>query len=287
MKIVNSTDIIEQKYGPEKAIEMLAEAGFEGIDYVMGADVYQDDYKDYVSRLLSASSKYGIPFVQAHGPICKYQLDDKAARDEFMFQAKRAIEVAGMLGAKNIIFHPMRVAKGNHEDQLKINLGEYSPLIPYAKQAGVKIAIENMCNYKINEFGEPVKHVCKNAEEHARYIDAFCDDTVTACLDTGHAACSAEEPCEFARVLGKRLTALHIHDNDGMGDLHTIPYNQKIKFDPLLTALADIDYKGDFTLECIYYIREIPEALYPAALKYMASVAAYMRDEIVKRKKKQ
>lgn len=284
MRIVSSSDILEGKYGIEEAVRMIKEAGFEGIDYAMSAEAYGDDYKAYAERINAACEKYGIPVVQLHGPIPKYQLHETEARAEFMRKAERAIEFAGLIGSANCVLHPMRVAKGNHEDQLKINLGEYSPLIPLAKKAGIKIAIENMCNFKVNEFGEPVKHVCKSAEEHAKYIDAFESDAVTACFDTGHAAASSEEICEFVRILGDRLTALHVHDNDCQRDLHTIPYNHSIKFDPFLTALADIDYKGDFTLECIYYIGNIPEALWFPALRYMADVARYMRDEVIRRK---
>lgn len=285
MRIVNSNDILEGKYGIECAIKMLKEAGFEGIDYAMHPEAYGDGYKQYAEKIVSLCKKYDIPVVQLHGPIPKYQLHETEARAEFMRKAERAIEFAGLIGSKNVVLHPMRVAKGNHEDQLQINLGEYKHLIPLAKKAGVKIAIENMCNFKVNEFGEPVKHVCKSCEEHAKYIDAFEDDTVTACFDTGHAAASSEEICEFVRVLGnKRLTALHVHDNDCQHDMHLIPYEHSIKFDPFLTALAEIDYQGDFTLECIYHINKIPEPLYPAALKYMAEIARYMRDEVLRRK---
>ena len=285
MRIVNSTDVLEAKYGIEEAIRMNKEAGFEGLDYAMSEEAYGDNYKAYAERINAACKKYGIPVVQLHGPIPKYQLHETEAREEFMRRAARAIEFAGLIGSKNCVLHPMRVAKGNHEEQLKINLGEYSHLIPLAKKAGVKIAIENMCSFKVNEFGEPVKHVCKSPEEHARYIDAFESDAVTACFDTGHAAASSEEICEFVRVLGgERLTALHVHDNDCQHDLHTIPYNHSIKFDPFLTALADIDYKGDFTLECVYYVRNIPEPLWMPALRYMADVARYMRDEVLRRK---
>ena len=285
MRIVSSSDILEGKYGVEEAIRITKEAGFEGIDYAMCDAAYGDDYKAHAEKINNACKKYGIPVVQLHGPIPKYQLHETEARADFMKKAERAIEFAGLIGSKNCVLHPMRVAKGTHEEQLAINLGEYSPLIPLAEKAGIKIAIENMCSFKVNEFGEPVKHVCKSAEEHAKYIDAFNSDAVTACFDTGHAAASSEEICEFVRVLGgKRLTALHVHDNDCMRDLHTIPYNHSIKFDPFLTALADIDYQGDFTFECIYYIRNIPEALWIPALKYMAEVARYMRDEVLRRK---
>ena len=285
MRIVSSSDILEGKYGIEETVRMIKEAGFEGIDYAMSEEAYGDAYLALAERINIATRKHGIPVVQLHGPIPKYQLHETEAREEFMRRAARAIEFAGLIGSKNCVLHPMRVAKGCHEDQLPINLGEYRHLIPLAEKAGIKIAIENMCSFKVNELGEKVPHVCKTAEEHARYVDAFESDAVVACFDTGHAAASGQDIAEFARVLGgKRLKSLHVHDNDCQRDLHTIPYDHSVKFDPFLTALADINYSGDFTLECIYYIRRLPQELWFAALKYMASVAAYMRDEVLRRK---
>lgn len=284
MKIVNSTGVLDERFGTDAAIKMLCEAGFEGIDYSMcsGFDkpVYSDRYKTELKRAVEIASSYGAVFSQTHGPFPSYQLDDKAARERFMSAARRSIEATAELGAEFIIFHPMRVARGTHEDQLSINLNEYMPLVDMARSYGVSVAFENMCNYKVNEHGEPVKHVCKNAEEHARYIDAF-GDGVVACLDTGHAALSAEEPCEFARTLGKRLRTLHLHDNMGVNDDHSIPYNMSIKFEPLINALRDIDYRGDITLECNYFFRpSVPNELCAPALRYMAAVADYMRNKI-------
>ena len=54
-------------------------------------------------------------------------------------------------------------------------------------------------------------------------------------------------------ALGDRLQALHIHDNDKRLDSHEIPFSMKIDFPPIIKALHDIGYKGEFTLECAYY----------------------------------
>ena len=284
MKIVNSTGVLDERFGTDVAIKMLCEAGFEGIDYSMcsGFDkpVYSDSWRAELREDMKIAASFGASFSQTHGPIPSYQLDDKAARERFMDAARRSVEATAELGAEYLVFHPMRVARGSHEDQLEINLNEYMPLVEMANGCGVTVAFENMCNYKLNEFGEPVKHVCKSAEEHAKYIDAF-GHGVVACLDTGHATLSAEEPCEFARMLGKRLRCLHVHDNMGVKDDHSIPYNMSIKFEPLINALRDIDYCGDLTLECNYFLRpSVPNELCAPALRYMAAVADYMRNKI-------
>ncbi len=287
MKIVNSTDILEELYGPERTLEILADAGFEAFDYTMNELTYKGDGIEILKRYKAASNRLGLPFVQAHGPMpANYQLWETERREEFFRRVKIALEAAAFLGAENLVLHPMRVKNGTHEEQLAINLGEYERFVPLAESLGVNIAIENMCGTKPDIDGNQVEHVCKTGEELARYVDAFGSKRVKACLDTGHAGCSGKDIAEFARTLGgERIASLHIHDNDLLGDLHSIPYNHKIDFAPFLKVLAEIDYKGDFTLECIYHLRKLPEPLYISALKYMRDVAAYMRDEVMKHKK--
>ena len=58
------------------------------------------------------------------------------------------------------------------------------------------------------------------------------------------------------RALGHRLQALHIHDNDRWHDSHQIPFSMSIDFAPIAAALKEIGYKGWFTLEADYYLKE-------------------------------
>lgn len=285
MKIVNSTGVIEERFGTLAAVRMLCESGFEGIDYCMcsGLDkpVYSDAWRSAIKEAINIASSFGVGFSQTHGPIPSYQLNDTVARERFLCAAFRAVEATAELGAPHVVFHPMRVARGTHEEQLEINLGEYMPAVEFAGKCGVKVAFENMCGFKINEHGEPVGHVCKSPEELAKYIDAF-GKGVIACLDTGHAVLSSYEPCEFVRILGARLGALHVHDNGGTADDHSLPYSMSIKFEPFLCALHDIGYTADMTFECNYFLRNtVPNELCAPALRYMAAVADYMRQRAV------
>lgn len=289
MRIVNPTDELEKRFGYAKAVEMICKAGFEGIDYTMCAErlpVYDGDYKQVVKEMLSVADAYGVPFVQSHGPYGRHQLSDTAARERFFERGRRALEVSAMLGSKVMVLHPMRVMIGNHKDQLKINVDEISKLIPFAKELGVKIAIENMCLTRPGEGNTKVKHVCKSAEELSEYIDAFGDDIITGCVDTGHAAVSGEIPAEFVRILGKkRLGALHIQDSDGVRDMHTLPFMSTVDFEDFTQALADIDYEGDITMEAESFMSTMPgEIAYPALL-FTKEVAAYLRDRVEEKKR--
>lgn len=283
MKIVNTTSGFDTHIGVVDAIKLNCEAGFEGIDLSVAPAFYESGYEALISEAKSVAASYGVPFVQSHGPIPKITtLSDEAGREAIIFKLRRAIEVSGALGVRNMIIHPVRLADGSHEDQLGYNLEFYSDIIPDAKAAGVRLAIENMCGYKTDCNGEPVKHVCKTPEELKRYIDAFGTEIITGCLDTGHARISGEAPNEFVRMLGReRLSALHVQDCDGVGDLHTLPFLSKIEWHSFAKALADIDYQGDITLEAVLFMKNMPVEMYPAAAKFMAETARWLRDTVI------
>jgi sugar phosphate isomerase/epimerase len=76
---------------------------------------------------------------------------------------------------------------------------------------------------------------------------------IVACLDVGHSSIAGREAQDCIRVLGKRLGALHIHDNDYLDDTHTLPGLSEMNWEEITRALADIGYEGDFTLETDHF----------------------------------
>lgn len=100
----------------------------------------------------------------------------------------------------------------------------YKLLQPYAKEFGVKIALENM--FGIDKIrGNIVPDVFSNPTEYAEFYDNLNDADNFICLvDTGHAGVSGEDIGDTLRTLGKRVKALHIHDNKFVEDDHLIPF---------------------------------------------------------------
>ena len=47
-----------------------------------------------------------------------------------------------------------------------------------------------------------------------------------------------------------------MHDNDKLHDSHQIPYSMNIDFSPIVQALRDVGYAGEFTLESDAYIKK-------------------------------
>ena len=57
---------------------------------------------------------------------------------------------------------------------------------------------------------------------------------------------------------GKRVKALHVHDNDLVRDVHTLPFTRKIDWDEVMTALKDIGYDGELTFEADTFLSQFP-----------------------------
>ena len=55
---------------------------------------------------------------------------------------------------------------------------------------------------------------------------------------------------------------------------------EKIDFIAICKALAEIDYKGDFTFEADAFYKGKPVELYPATTKYLCEIGRYLVSQI-------
>jgi len=258
-------------FGTEAAIKIVADAGFKGLDYSM-FDLTREDnpvnHSDYESRMQSfrkIAEDCGVCFNQTHAPFPSFKKDEVEYNAKTLPMLIRAIEATAILGAPHVVMHPQPVGDGT----LEKNIEFFSNLAPYCKQYGVKIAIENLI--APSYFGA--------APELAGLLDALDPQCFTGLVDIGHASINGNA-AEFLRGMGSRVTALHVHDNDGVHDSHNMPYNKGLNWDEICAALKEIDYKGDLTYEAGFYVRQFPKELAPAAYRMMAQTGEYLISKI-------
>ncbi len=60
---------------------------------------------------------------------------------------------------------------------------------------------------------------------------------------------------EMIKCLGKKVQALHIHDNGRWHDSHQLPFSMSIAFEPIVKQLKEIGYPGSFRLEADAYLK--------------------------------
>lgn len=277
-------------YTCEESIEEMSKAGFDAMDFYFGdekyfnADTDGEAFKAYFGKLKAMAEEKGMCFNQAHAPYPSSRSDDELTAKIFQNIA-RSIRNASYLGIPNIVVHPVQHLTYAEEDVperlFEMNIDFYNRLKPYSEEYGVKIALENMWQYRGK--GRKISHsTCSTPEEFVRYLDELNSDCFVACLDLGHATLVSEEPSEFIRKLGKdRLKALHVHDVDGFLDSHTLPYYGINDWSKTAKALKEIGYEGDFTFEAGGFLSTLPKELYPTGVAHMVATGRYIMNMIM------
>lgn len=255
MKISTEIDSIAMHIGEEKAVELVAKTGFDAWDFSMfemcnnkngvlvptNHPTAQSNYLAFARRLKQIGLDNGIICNQGHAPFPS----SPKSKDWL----KRAIECLAEAGGEICIIHPMN--NGTPQENAEM----YFELLPFAKEHNVKIATENMFNWS-NLLNHAKFAACATPKSFNDHLDAVNDDHFVACLDIGHAEMkgSKTNAPEMIRALGKRLKALHIHDNDKLHDSHQIPFSMNVDFVAVVDALKEIRYDGYFTLEASSYL---------------------------------
>ncbi|MBR2471368.1 MAG: sugar phosphate isomerase/epimerase [Clostridia bacterium] len=277
---------IKQGYSPKECIDILADSGFDAADFMFtpefcGENTDDEEFKSSFLELRRYAEENGLVFNQAHAHYPSSSADP-ATNELYYNYVVRSIRNASYLGVPVIVVHPKQHLlyneEGNPEKLFEMNMEFYRSLIPYAEKYNIKIAVENMWICYPNR---KIWHsTCSKPDEFINYIDTLNSEWIVACLDIGHAVLVCEEPDIFIEKLGHRLAALHVHDVDGFGDTHTIPFFGVVQWDKVIKALSKIGYKGDFTFETDTFIGNPPKEVVPFASKMLAETGRYLINKV-------
>ena len=281
-----------RRYDFEQCARLYSEAGFDCVDYSLEEMVADDNIfntdgwrerAEYVRRVCEG---FGMRINQTHAPFSfKTWKDDDSYREVILPRLHRAMEISAIFGAEVCVMHPLHhFVYHNHEQEIfERNMEFYRGLIPYCREYGIKLGVENMWQ------ADPVRKcivydTCGTKEEFERYIDTLDSEFIVACLDVGHVGLpfGDDQAQDFVRALGHdRLKALHIHDNDYRGDQHLLPYLGKLNWSEITRALGEIDYTGVFTYEIgAGIVASAEDEFVPLGLSYMHRVGRYLTDRV-------
>lgn len=285
-----------EKYGDhKKIIKLLKDSGFDAYDFsVFHGDmgdrlVTSDDYLEKARELRAYADEIRIVCNQAHAPFPsatsdrypRFEMTTAEYNEWVHAKIERSIEVAGILGAKVIVVHPW------NDYTAEENAVLYQSFEAAARKANVKIGVENMWNWYA---GEPTASAaaCSHHDDFKAHLELLPKDVFVACVDLGHAEMAGlnTNAVDMLKTLGERVEALHIHDNDLKNDCHYLPYTLWMDFDKIISALKEIGYKGDVTLESPGFMPRLPLELYPQGARFMAQVADHIRKKLLENSEK-
>ena len=267
-------------YGDEKKIvKLLKKSGFTAYDFSMidynthtQAIIGCEDYIERAYSLRKYADEIGIKCNQTHAPFPSLVNGNYEYNKKIFPYLVKAIEVSGILGAKNCVVHPCNTFFAEKNAEF------YETLKEYAVKNKVRICTENMFNWD-KESNKATVAACATAKDFKELLSLLDKNIFGACLDLGHAELieNKASAVEMIHELGDRLVALHIQDNDKHYDLHNLPYTNKLNYEAILKALQDVGYKGDITFESGNFICRLPTELYPAGAKFIADMGKYFK----------
>jgi sugar phosphate isomerase/epimerase len=113
-----------------------------------------------------------------------------------------------------------------------IALNRIKRIIEKAEQKNVNVAIENIRLTKYLQY----------------ILDNIHSDKLGFCFDSGHHNYHTPE-LDLLSIYGKKLMALHLHDNDGSGDHHMLPFDGNIDWCSTMKKISQQGYTGATSLE--------------------------------------
>jgi sugar phosphate isomerase/epimerase len=136
-------------------------------------------------------------------------------------------------------------------------------LAPWARKHEVRMALENT--------------LPGNFDTLERFFALCGPDVMGLCYDSGHGNARVDWPgngLERLERVRSRLIDLHLHDNDGSGDLHWPPFSGTVDWKGLARIVPTTSYrKGVIPVECGVRLKDPTPAEEMAFLRKMAGLA--------------
>ena len=201
-----------------KGYSMIANAGFNAIDFNMQRGFFISENNAFpinFNALINAHKQEiansGLLVSQIHAPYytsesnmnCPYHFE------RYLDTVEQALWASTCLGSKRFVIHPLHRYSWMTENEYELTEKLIYRLSSIAIKEEVDICIENLPYL-----------FCGDYKRHLEFINLISDFKIKACFDTGHSKLCKKDPLQHLVALRDYIYAVHIHDNDGISDLH-------------------------------------------------------------------
>lgn len=294
---------------PEEGFAQLKRAGFSCADfslngYLLNTSLYQSELNAFFDQSIQELEQFfaphkqgaaaaGITINQMHMPYPIYVPNaDKEINDYLWNQmAPKSMVICRYLDCKYIVIHGFKLAHflGSEELEWQKTAKFIDTIAPLAKEMGITICIENLYS---GIGGHLVEGPCCNVRKAVERIDDFNEkygaEVLGFCFDTGHANLVGIDFENFITMLGERLKVLHIHDNDGISDLHQIPFTftmtrenkSSTDWDGFIRGLRNIKFDKVLSFETAPVLSAFPEVMKQDVLGFIANIGRYFSEKV-------
>jgi sugar phosphate isomerase/epimerase len=236
-----TTDYVKDAGCPEPYLKRIAEAGFSHIHWChhWRTDfIYSDCEIEQIAKWLY---EYGLKVNDLHasagvekGWVSAMEYERLAGVE----LVKNRISMTARLSSDVIVMH----VPSEPEDAGERNvfwtqlLKSLDAIEPYARDHGVRIAIENLYPDNFGTIG--------------KIFSKYSPDYIGLCYDSGHGnlgTCS--DGLDHLERLKDRLISMHLSDNDGTGDQHNLLFSGTVEWARLARIIAESSYAKCVNME--------------------------------------
>ena len=304
LRIGVQTKIAIDDENPLEGFKVLKEAGFTSVDfslnkYLVNKDLYKGELNSFFDPPIEeleayflphkeAAKETGIEIFQMHMPYPIYvpTIDDEINTYLWNVVGPKSLQLCKFLDCKYIVLHGFKLTKywGSEELEWKKTEEFIHFLANMAKEFGITICIENLYTGVGGKIVEgPCCDVYKVVERIDRINEQYGAEVLGFCFDVGHANLVGLDFEDFLTRLGHRLKVLHVHDNDGIADLHQIPFTftktrenkPSTDWEGFVRGLRNIHYDGAINFETAPVLSSFPEDMRVDVLSFIAKIGRY------------
>jgi sugar phosphate isomerase/epimerase len=269
------TQVIERDQ-LESQCQVLSRMGIQVIE--LGHEILPSRNSSQLEQLAGFLAELSIEVRSVHAPFGR-SWDLSCADDEQRHAAvaihRDALDRMELVDAKYLIVHPGdRVSQRGYRSHWRSLRESLEMLLPLAEHRRIVIALENL----------PPGFVGDSSKDLRELVLSFDSPYLRVCFDTGHAHINGGVEQDYS-TLQDVVASLHIHDNDGVRDLHLQPPYGTIAWDRLITLIERSPYQGPLMLECFpwgqidyaWVKREIELAFAGCLTRVSTPYAGYVR----------
>jgi sugar phosphate isomerase/epimerase len=235
-----TSDYFQSDGDPQPYLKRIAEAGFTYVHWCHEWSTDRIYTSEEINQIKAWFEAYGLKLLNLHGSHGKQRFWvslDENQRKAGIELVQNRVEMTARLGGEVIIMHIPTTAPAEQRpafmDQIRRSLDDIQPFV---KAQGIRMALENM----IREDFEMLDVLIPE------YDPAF----LGFCYDSGHANMGGKG-IQGLEGLKERLIAVHLHDNDGLGDQHKIPFTGTVDWQRLMDVIRSSAYQNCINLEVL------------------------------------
>jgi sugar phosphate isomerase/epimerase len=190
-----------------------------------------------VAQLMAGQGKT----ITLHGPFMDLApgSTDERVRELSFHRLEQTMDLVPFLKPKSVVFHAGyddRRYRGLRQKWLTKSLLTWGPISRRAEELGIMIHLENVYE--------------QTPEMILVLLETISSENIGFCLDLGHMNAFSDAPLiDWLEALGPYLKEVHLHDNDGQGDVHGPIGSGKVPFEQLFQYLTNVGNRPLITLE--------------------------------------